>query len=118
MYEIAGIDVRLERAMTPTSSALRPCEWCGADFEPRPVMVTVAPHGHEICPGCAEAILNGPRRGFRAAPDFPTWERYQEALRVYPEPMLASDEECERAEELGLYDDLFEMTFLDRGPLG
>ncbi len=112
------MDVRLERAMTPTSSALRPCEWCGGKFEPRPVMVTVEPHGYEICPECARAVLKGERCGFRAAPGFPTWERYQEALALYPEPMLASDEECARAENLGLYDDLFEMTFLDRGPFG
>jgi hypothetical protein len=108
------MEVRLERAMTPTSSALRPCAWCEEEFEAQPVMVTVAPHGYELCPECARAILKGERCGVRAKLGWPTWERYQEALGLYPEPMLASDEECARAEELGLYDDLFEMSFLDQ----
>lgn len=104
------MEIRLERAMTKKCSAFRPCEWCEADFEPQPVIVTVAPHGFELCPECARAILKGERCGIRAK--WPTWERYQEALRLYPEPMM-TEEECELSEEIGLYDSFFNLTFLD-----
>ena len=103
------MEVRLERAMTKEDSAYRPCAFCGEGFESQTVMVTVDPHGYEVCPECARALLKGERCGFRAK--CPTWERYQEALRLYPEPMVTK-EELRRAEELGLYDDLFEMSFL------
>lgn len=106
------MEIRLERAMTEGCSALRPCAWCEEGFEPVPVMVTVDPYGYEICPECARAILKGERCGVREKLGWPTWERYQEALRLYREPMMTK-EECRRAEELGLYDAAFEMSFLD-----
>jgi len=108
------MEVRLERAMTEGCSAFRPCAWCEVGFEPQSVMVTVDPHGYEVCPECARVLLKGERCGARAK--WPTWERYQEALQLYPEPMMTK-EECQRAEELGLYDDFFEISFLDSGIL-
>lgn len=101
--------ITLEWAMTPSDSAVRPCEFCGAEFEPQTVMVCVDPHGFEVCPECARALLKGERCGIRA--QWPTWEQYQQALREHPEPMM-TDDELRLAEELGLYDDFFELAHL------
>jgi len=103
--------IDLQWAMTERDSALRPCEMCEAEFEPRSVVVHIAPYGYEICDGCAEALLKtrAARGGVRA--DWPTWDEYQAALREHPEPMMSS-EELERAEELGLYDDFFGLAQL------
>lgn len=104
------MEIQLERAMTPEDSGWRPCDLCEADFEPRPVMVCLSVTGYEICPECAGALLPRKDRGEVPA-DWPTWERYQQALRHYPEPMMTS-EECDRAAELGLYDDFFVLSQL------
>ena len=98
--------ISIEWAMTPEFSGFRPCEFCGAEFEPQPVIVCVDPHGFEICQECVRALLKGERCGVRVK--WPTWEQYQRALRKHPEPMM-SEEECKRAEELGLYDDFFRL---------
>lgn len=99
--------ISLEWAMTAKCSGYRPCEFCESDFEPQSIIVSVDPHGFEICPECTRALLKGERCGIRAK--WPTWEQYQQALSDYPEPMM-TEEECERAEELGLYDDFFVLT--------
>jgi hypothetical protein len=52
----------------------------------------------------------GERCGVRAR--WPTWERYRRALRDQPRSMM-SEKECERAEELDLYDDFFGLARLD-----
>lgn len=101
--------IAMEWAMTKECSAVRPCEFCGAGFEPQSVMVCVDPHGFEICPECVRVLLKGERCGVRAL--WPTWESYQEALLEHPEPMM-TEEECTRAEELGLYDDFFNLAHL------
>lgn len=101
--------ITIEWAMTEETSALRPCAWCEAEFDPQPVMVCVDPHNFEICPECARAVLKGEQCGIRT--QWPTWEEYQEALREHPEPMM-TEEECARAEELGLYDDFFNLADL------
>lgn len=104
--------ISIEWAMTRECSGYRPCGWCEAEFEPRSVMVCVDPHGYEICGECAEAILRRrPERGSPVAADWPTWEEYQQALREHPDFML-TEEELERAEELGLYGDFFGTSFL------
>ena len=47
---------------------------------------------------------------------WPTWEEYQDALqdalREHPDFML-TEVELDRANELGLYDDFFELAILD-----
>lgn len=42
---------------------------------------------------------------------WPMWEEYQRALREHPEFMM-TEEELDRAEELGLYDDFFRLADL------
>lgn len=102
--------ISIEWAMTRGDSGYRPCEWCEAEFEPRTIIVRVDPHGHEICGECAEAILQRKERG-RVEAIWPTWEKYQEALREHPDFMMTK-EELDRAEELGLYWDFFELADL------
>lgn len=104
--------IDLERTMTAGDSGYLPCDLCEAEFEPRSIIVSLGATGREICDGCAGALL--PRKGSEAGrvpADWPTWEKYQQALRDFPEPMM-SREECDRAEELGLYDDFFELSQL------
>ena len=102
--------ISIEWAMTKGDSGYKPCEWCEAEHEPCTVIVRVDPHGFEICPECAEAILRRGERGGVAA-DWPTWEEYRRALREHPDFMM-TEEELDRAEELGLYWDFFELAHL------
>ncbi len=103
--------ITLEWAMTWGDSGFRPCEWCEAEFEPRTVIVLGDPHGHEICGECAEAILRLRPQSGPVPAGWPTWEEYQAALRDHPKFMM-TEGELDRAEELGLYDNLFEMAQL------
>lgn len=102
------MEITLERAMTREDSGHGACELCGVAFEPRPVIVRIGPWYEEICGECVRALLAG--RGEVPA-GWPTWERYQEALREHPEPMM-TPEELDRAEELGLYHDFYEAAQL------
>ncbi len=70
------------------------------------------PHEHEMRGECAEAILRHRReRAASVAADWLTREEYQEALAEHPEFMM-TEEELDRAEELGLYDDFFRLADL------
>jgi hypothetical protein len=71
------------------------------------------PHGYETCGECAGVILlrHRPERRVSVAADRPMWEEYQEALREHPEFMM-TDDELQRAEELGPYWGFFELTQL------
>lgn len=102
--------ITLEWAMTYRDSAIRPCELCEVEFEPRSLVISIGPHGFEICDDCAGALFRRKEKGGVEA-DWPTWEQYQDALREHPEPMMTT-EELRRAEELGLYDDFFELTLI------
>lgn len=101
--------ISIEWTMTKDDSGVRPCAFCDAEFEPQTVMVCVDPHAFEICPECVRALLKGEQCGVRA--QWPTWEQYQQALREHPEFMMTK-EELDRAEELGLYDAFFNMSYL------
>jgi hypothetical protein len=98
----------LERAMGPKDLEDVPCGLCEAEFRLRSVTVRIT-HGDEICDHCARALLLDRRAQGRVEADWPTWERCQEALREHPKPMM-SEQELERAEELGLDEVVFRLA--------
>lgn len=102
--------IDLQWAMTREDSGFKPCELCEADFEPRSIIVGIDPHGFEICHECVSCLLRREDRD-RVRADWPTWEEYERALRDHPEPMMTSGE-CDRAEELGLYDAFYNLAKL------
>ena len=102
--------IDLQWAMTGEESGWRPCELCEADFEPRSIIVSIDPYGFEICEECTRALRQRAERG-GVEVEWPTWEEYQAALREHPEPMM-SEAELRRAEELGLYEDLYKLAQL------
>jgi hypothetical protein len=56
-------------------------------------------------------IRHRPEQGAPIGASWPTWEGYQKALREHPTFMMTEDE-LDRANELGLYWDFFELAQL------
>jgi hypothetical protein len=104
--------ISIERAMIRGDSGYKPCELCEAEFEPTPVVVRVDPYVEQICGEGAEAVRRyRPERGVPVAANRPTWGEYQKAVREHPEFMMTEDE-LDRANELGLYWASFELADL------
>ncbi len=99
------MNIEIKRAMSPGEQAEEEtCGICGLLFEPEVIQAWVTDEGGApsapACPTCLKWL------GRRAVEEddapinvFTTIEEYEEALRRYPEPMFASDEEAERADK-------------------
>jgi hypothetical protein len=105
------VRITLQRRLVHEEISIRPCELCEAYFEPQPIIARIGEHGFEVCSECRVALLVRKTRGPVDA-QWPTLEEYEDALRTYLEP-VATQEEVRRADELGWYDDLLELTDLD-----
>ena len=84
----------LERVSTPADLRETKCAFCGQEFRVASVVAKASTEvgGWDlgpVCPACVEVL------GRRAPALFPSIEEYEEALRRYPEPIWASDEEAD-----------------------
>lgn len=105
--------IELMRAWTPeeVSGSGGECGICGHEVEPSSV-VTYAATDHRTdmgraCPSCIEYV------GARTPEMSPTIEEYRELLRMYPEPMYASEAEWEAAAEAAGHMDPVTLVYDD-----
>lgn len=103
--------VDLQRAFTPEEMGDHECGLCARTFRPDSVIVFAETNRREeigrLCPDCLEHFG-------RINPEYyPTAEVYRDALRRYPEPIWATSEEADRAED---EDFDYSSTFVWRCP--
>lgn len=94
-----------------------PCAICGCRFDTKSVVAEAignslfgpdCPGDQEgpTCPVCVEYL------GERNPERFPTIEEYEEALRLYPEPVFASVEELNRADREGTFNAAYNASWI------
>ncbi len=106
--------IDLQRAFSPESMGEHECGLCRRDFAAESVIADASTeYGAVIgwvCPDCVGHFG-------RVNPEcFPTIEEYEDLVRRYPEPIWATDEEAERAEEGGTYGAAVAESWLWRAP--
>jgi hypothetical protein len=104
------MELKLQRALCPEQiSEEIPCLFCDVRFRPGSVVVVASQeHTYElVCPECLAYV------GRRNPERFPTWEQYEEALRRFPKPIWASQEEVNRAEREGTYWPEWDRSFVN-----
>ncbi len=106
--------IDLHRAFSPESMGEHVCALCRRDFVVGSVVAEATTDGGQeigwVCPDCVGYFG-------RANPEeFPTIEEFEEFVRRYPEPIWATGEEAERAEEEGTYGAAVAASWLWRAP--
>lgn len=103
--------IDLQRAFTPEEMGNHEWGLCARDFRPDSVIAFAETNNRaeigRTCPDCLEYFG-------RINPEYyPTIEVYRDALRRYPEPIWATGEEADRAED---EDFDYSSTFVWRTP--
>lgn len=88
--------VDLHQALVPDDMRPWPCGLCSTLFELKSVTVNIEPEGLAICEACLRCLNRRQEEG-DVKVYWPSWTEYQDALKAYPTPLFASNEELELA---------------------
>jgi hypothetical protein len=106
--------IELQRAFLPEEMGVEEdCGICGISFTVESVVAHAVAGKRRMdagvsCRACIEYLA------LRNPSAFPSTEEYEEAVRRYPEPLFASNDEWGRSEEEGTFGELHETTFIPR----
>lgn len=104
--------IDLQRAFTPQEMGEWECGLCRRDFRVGSVIAMASTDaGGDIGRACPECVAYFGRIN---PEHFPTAEEFEELTRRYPEPIWASSEEADRAEDAGEFN--YAATWVWRAP--
>lgn len=112
--------IQLQRAWSPVEVGVEEvCAICGIEFERGVIHIdAITDDASEIGPMCEVCLDEFSRRAEESqiARDWPTYRKYVDALKQYPEPMAATPEAVPDAvgEDTGALDEFYAASWIHR----